>query len=496
MSKSNKGDLFQLIRTLSKAEKRHFRLYIQRQGSADDKLYVRLFNALDSMREFNEQKLSVKLPDIDGRRLINLKRHLHQVLLKSLRLMHSTKRADIYISEHIDYARILYSKGQYLQSLKILERLLPIAEKAEESILQLEIMEFEKFIESRHITRSRRVKNKVEALIQRSSKMSTELLTTVELSNFSLKVHGYYIQNGFVRSKNDVIKIVRYFKEHTIDYNKESLGFADRIYLNQAYMWYYYWVELFRIYPEMKKKDPDPFLRGMHYLLLSCFYARDKKKYNEHYKALSAFLKKYAKDFSTTSNMLLFVYQTNALLNKHILNGDYKKALELTDNVLNGISHYGDHMDEHRKLIFYYKIAWLHYGRNEYSPALDMLNLIIHRKTQYLREDLKCFASLLHVLIHTELGHYDLAKSLLRSVTRTFKKSGHEGKLIHSVLKFIADWINDPDQLSDNAKEFNENLKDLAQDDFDRRSFTYFNFEAWSKALSLGTTIEKVVRMD
>ena len=89
MSKSSKSDLFQLIKTLTKAEKRHFRLFIQRQNASDEKLYVRLFDAMDRLKEFDDNKLSIKLPDISGRRLINLKRHLHEVLLKSLRLLHT-----------------------------------------------------------------------------------------------------------------------------------------------------------------------------------------------------------------------------------------------------------------------------------------------------------------------------------------------------------------------------------------------------------------------
>ena len=53
--------LFQLIKSLEKAEKRHFKLYIKRSSANEDLKIVHLFDALDKMHEYDEILLMKKL---------------------------------------------------------------------------------------------------------------------------------------------------------------------------------------------------------------------------------------------------------------------------------------------------------------------------------------------------------------------------------------------------------------------------------------------------
>ena len=52
--------LFQLIKSLEKAEKRHFKLYIKRSSGKEDLKIVRLFDALDKLKEYDEKLLLKK----------------------------------------------------------------------------------------------------------------------------------------------------------------------------------------------------------------------------------------------------------------------------------------------------------------------------------------------------------------------------------------------------------------------------------------------------
>ncbi|MBK8626609.1 MAG: hypothetical protein IPN86_13890 [Saprospiraceae bacterium] len=72
----------------------------------------------------------------------------------SLRMIHIQKKTDIQVREYLDYVDILYGKGLYIQSLKILDKAKALAEKSNNDLLSLAILETEKNIESRHITRS------------------------------------------------------------------------------------------------------------------------------------------------------------------------------------------------------------------------------------------------------------------------------------------------------------------------------------------------------
>src|SRR6476659_2064242 len=114
--------LFQLIHSLEKAEKRHFKLYIKRSSAKEDLKIVQLFDALDKLQDYDEKVLLKKLPGTEKKQLHNLKTHLYKQILASLRLLKSADSIDLQLNEQFDYAHILYKKGLFQQSLKLLER--------------------------------------------------------------------------------------------------------------------------------------------------------------------------------------------------------------------------------------------------------------------------------------------------------------------------------------------------------------------------------------
>src|SRR5215213_3655386 len=122
MSNRSTDILFQLIKSLEKAEKRHFKLYIKRSSAKEDLKIVRLFDAIDNLDTYDEKYLLKKLPGTEKRQLYNLKTHLYKEILASLRLLKSADSIDLQLHEQFDYAHILYKKGLFLQSLKILEK--------------------------------------------------------------------------------------------------------------------------------------------------------------------------------------------------------------------------------------------------------------------------------------------------------------------------------------------------------------------------------------
>ena len=114
--------LFQLIQSLEKSEKRNFKLYATRNSSSEELISIQLFDALDKMDTYDEGVLLSKNERIKKQQLSNLKAHLYKQILSSLRLI-SDNFIDISLHEQMDYARILYNKGLYHQSLKVLYKL-------------------------------------------------------------------------------------------------------------------------------------------------------------------------------------------------------------------------------------------------------------------------------------------------------------------------------------------------------------------------------------
>ncbi|NJK84253.1 MAG: hypothetical protein HC912_11140 [Saprospiraceae bacterium] len=63
MPKQKTDDLVQLIKSLSRSEKRHFRIFVRRNQSSADILFLQLFDFLDKHQEYDEDKILNKLPE-------------------------------------------------------------------------------------------------------------------------------------------------------------------------------------------------------------------------------------------------------------------------------------------------------------------------------------------------------------------------------------------------------------------------------------------------
>ena len=235
---SQSDQLFNLVKSLTKAEKRNFTFYSTRIQDADSLKYIQLFDLLDKQKVLDENQILTKLKDVDKTQYSNLKRHLYKQLMVSLRMIHIQKKTDIQVREYLDYVDILYGKGLYIQSLKILDKAKALAEKSNNDLLSLAILETEKNIESRHITRSGT--DMVPDLIEKSVAKIKTIEGVTKLSNIRILLHSHYIKNGHVKNQEELDAFTAEYA-WVRDYNQDTtLSYYEKIYLYQSLVWYYY----------------------------------------------------------------------------------------------------------------------------------------------------------------------------------------------------------------------------------------------------------------
>ena len=146
--------LFQLIKSLEKSEKRNFKLFVKRNSSGGDLKFLKVFDALDGMKEYDESLLLKKNKDIKKQQLSNIKANLYRQILTSLRLISDENNIDIQLHEQMAHARILFNKGLYLQRLKVLDKIKETARTNYQLTYLQQVLFFEKKIEALFITRS------------------------------------------------------------------------------------------------------------------------------------------------------------------------------------------------------------------------------------------------------------------------------------------------------------------------------------------------------
>ncbi|MEL6845654.1 MAG: hypothetical protein AAFP02_20815, partial [Bacteroidota bacterium] len=277
------GQLFKLIKTLTKAEKRHFTLYAKKIQQKGDVRFLKLFELLEKQEEYDESTLLEKFKRINKSQLTNLKRNLYKHLLISLRLLQSKKQIEIQIREYTDFADILYGRGLYLQALKILAKAKKLAREHHLDLLHLEVIEFEKRIESRHITRSST--ERMNDLIEESSRRKLVMTGIVELSNLKLHLQRWFINHGHA-NEADREHIDEYFLGSIADLEKSLHTFFEQVYLFQAYFWYHYilmefeqcleyarkWIARYESNEQMVRQDVDMYMKGLHHCLTMTFF--------------------------------------------------------------------------------------------------------------------------------------------------------------------------------------------------------------------------------
>ncbi len=498
--------LFQLIKSLEKSEKRNFKLYTQRNSSSDELKVVQLFDALDKMERYDETLLLKKQPSLKKQQLSNIKAHLYKQILSSLRVIKDENNVDIQLHEQMDHARILYNKGLYHQSLKVLDRMKEFARSYHQYTYLLQVLFFEKKIEALHITRS--MQDRADQLTNEVDEVNRKLVMISKLSNLSLQLYSWYIKNGHARNAEDEEALNNFFKQHFPAGAEDSKGFYERLYLYQSYSWnafirqdflMYYrytqkWVELFDKEPFMREVETAQYIKGMHNLLSAHFDLLNYNKFGDLLQQFEEFSQSVTANSNDNNRIQTFVYLSTAQINWHFMQGTFSEGLKLVPHIEEKLIEYELYLDRHRILVFYYKIASLYFGSGNYETSIDYLNKIINWKVD-LRMDLQCYARLLHLIAHYELGNFDLLEYLFKSVYRFMAKMQNLSIVEEEVFRFLRSSFRiSPRHLKTAFEDLLIKLKALEGDRFETRAFSYLDIISWLESKINNVPVQDVIR--
>lgn len=507
MGKRFSDELFLLVKSLKKAEKRNFKMYVKRNTPTGDLKIIQLFDAIDDAEYYDEELFLRKNTGFSKQQLPNLKAHLYKQILASLRILRDENNIDLQLHEQMDYARILYNKGLHVQSLKLLEKIKEMAKDHNQVTFLLQVLIFEKKIEGLHITRS--IENRAEHLSKEVDEVGDRLVMIGKLSNLSLQLYGWYINNGHVRNQEDATNIKIFFEKNLPANTDKFHRFYERLYLYQCYCWYgfilqdllmYYrycqkWVDLFTVEPDMKQVEPLYYIKGMHNLLNAHFMLQNDTKFDITLKSFKEF---YLTGATVNDNVQIqtFIYLYIAKINKHFMDGSFTEGLSLVPEIEKKINEYKLQLDSHRILVFYYKIASLYFGCGEIEKSIIYLNHIINRTTT-LRTDLQCYARLLHLIAHYELGNFDLLEYLTKSVYRFMSKMQNLGLVEKELFRFLRNsFFIEAKDLNTALSELKENLKKFENNKTELRAYLYLDVVSWLESkMQKNSTPQDVIRM-
>ncbi len=505
MSNRSADILFQLIRSLEKSEKRHFKLYIKRSSSREDLKIIQLFDAIDKSKDYDEKLILKKLPGIEKPQYANLKAHLYKELLASLRLLKSTSSIDLQLHEQLDYARILYNKGLYLQSLKVLEKVKGLAKVYHQESFLIQVISQEKKIETLHITGSG--ESAADRLTAEANEVNGQRTMITGLSNLALQLYQWYVKHGHARNEKDEKGVKLFFKQNLQVDPQSITGFYQLLYLYQSYCWYafirqdflmYYrysrkWIELFNWEPLMITVETGHYIKGLHNLLTANFNLRNFKQFDNYLYRFERFTFSKVANHHDNFRMQAFVYLTSAKINQHLMKGSFDEGVKLVPEIKKGLDEFSLYIDRHRVLVIHYKTALLYFGNSDYKASIDHLQKIINGPVD-IRIDLQCYARLLHLMAHFELGNDTIIESLIRSVFRFMSRMENLTVVEEEMFKFIRNNVYESaEKLKPGLKKLLSRIKQFEKNRFETRVFSYLDIISWVESKVYDQSMSSII---
>lgn len=499
-------NLFSLIKSLSASEKRQFSLYVGRIGVNSDSKFLNLYKVISKQKKYNEAEI-LENTSITKLQLSNVKTHLYKQLLISLRLNPAHQSIPVQIREQLDFAYILYHKGLYKQSLKLLDKVKLLALNFEEKNLAYEVLELEKIIESQYITRS--MNNRADILIRQTREISALNSLWGDLSNLSLELYAIFLKQGYCRTEEEAISIKNYFKKQLPDYTFSELGFREKLWVYKSHMWYSFliqdflgcyrysmkWKELFVQYDHMIPVHPVSYLKGNHYLLESLFYLNHTELFEKTLIQLESSLRDAQIPHNDNIAALSFLYVYSNKLNLKFMKGEFGDNQELVKKITDKITKFKGRLDEHHIMVFYYKIACLYFGDGDNKKCIAFLKKIISNKSLGMREDLMCFSRILNLVAHYEAGLDYHLDHLVKSTYKFLIRMNDLHEVQKEMIKFLRKLPDvSPLDIRDEFKKLHAVLKVFEQHPYERRAFLYLDIISWLESNIENVPVKTIIQ--
>ncbi|MDF1696099.1 MAG: hypothetical protein P1U56_09720 [Saprospiraceae bacterium] len=484
-------NLLTLIRSMTKSEKRNFKLIAQKTGSKE-KLYVQLFDHLDKYQTFDEVLILKKLPLIKKSQLSNLKSTLCHHILIALRDINRKEYPEIKARERFDFAKVLYAKGQYRASLDMLQTVKAMAAEINLKPLEFLALNFEKIIETQHVTKS--MSPKAYELATQSNSLIENLSLSNELSNLSLLLYARYLENGYVKNAEEYNDLHKYFHSILPVVEVQELDFYQKLNLFQSYVWFYHmsqdfanyyryalkWVNLFEEFPAMKIPATTLYIKGLHNVLNALFMAGKRKMFKEYFFLLMQFNDDNTLRLSVNETAQLRLFKYIHGINSIFMSAKYAYGVSFVQELETSLKEEMHLWDVNRIMVFNYKIACIYFGNGDLENTITYLNKVEASYQPRLKVDIQCFSRVLNLIAHYELGNDILVSYRIKSVFRFLLKMGELEKVHAEIFRFVRRTPRMSEAtIIDEFKQLRDKLIVIEKERFEKRPFLYLDIISW-----------------
>ena len=486
--------LFRLIKSLSKNEK----VYIKRNASfhmlkGQKNNYIRLFDALDRMKEYDESQLMKKFSGEQFVRTLPAARnYLFHVILRNLESYNSSVRSEI--RGCLNQVEILFEKGLTDPCLKIIAR-------AETLALKYELTEEYYSIWAWKMNLNGRESNAGKQLLE-SGKMYAFVkdnlteLNQAALDEYEMKLITHRCaQLGLARNEADILDLENMRADIEGQWKKGEHSFSS------TFMHYH---KLTTLYQALNKPMKELLFRrkklelmslNMHMIDIPPFlylFPSEMEKtfqleltlgyYDQLLENFDRLYKQCQK--SRSHRKLLQVYLYRLRFSACLQTGLFDAAWEHSKKALNTLAALDlTQALEARRTRLQLDCAIIHLFQQNHKAALRTLDDLMSSDSIQAQTDIYYFAQILQLLVFFEKGDVELLLYKTRSAYRTL----YRNKKLYKAEKLLLDFLRKENEAGWDKKtepqlfgQLKEKLLELFRNHPEEKKFlNYFDLLSW-----------------
>lgn len=488
-------ELFDLIKSLTKSEKRFFKLSSSLQTG--DKNYLKIFDSVDKQTEYDEGAIKHQFRDeIFIKHFPSEKNHLYKLILKSLRSYHADNSVSSLLKQEIKNIEILYNKALFKECNKFLMRAKKLAIEHERFYYLFELISWEKMLLEEALEDGQFTKD-LDLLIKEEQEVIEKLRNLAAYHVLYSKINYVFRSGGFVRNEEDK-NLVEEIKNHPLIRGKNTAlskraaticyytqGFCNLAEGNYetAYTKFSKVKAIIDDNNHLRQDLAKRYVRTLNYLI---FCLIDQNRFEEADLRLGE-LRKLAggRDFNRTDILVnIFKSVTVAELQVSQYTGDFERGFKIIDEIEEGLMAYEGKLHKEQIVSFNYQIAYFQFAAGNYNKALQWLNKVLNDNENTLRQDIYSYARLFNLIVHYELGNYDLLEYITKSTQRYLSKRQRDYGLEKLVIEYVRKLIRTTDDADrrNHFEAFAQEVRKLVDVPEERIVLKYFNFIDWAES--------------
>ena len=504
MPKTPSDKLYQLVHQLSSSEKRYFKVVAGQPNGKDNK-YLRLFEAIEAQPSFNDNALKEAVYgtwDIQSRKYSELKAYLYELILKSLQSYDEKSSVDYRLKHLLLSVRVLFRRSMFEDGKALLAKARKLAQRYERFNALLEVLEWEKQIAY--------TESDVDYLDQELSRIAQEEQCTIErLRTIAAYRNTFFrlmlmTRKGKIGSKAGKEELSKLMDTPLLqEFSLADSHQAKVLYFRALSVYHFAKAEWGAFYEKSKalvglieqkpaflKEDVSEYISTVSNLIVSCFALQ---KYEE----IEQYLEKLRSINPLTEDDELKIHRQyyQSKFSLCITTGAFEEGYQALQDHRKTVKRFNP--ATFRTNAFYLFYFYIAFGAAQYEEALDYLNEWLDLETTVERPHLQGAARLLNLVIHYELGNYELLESLQRSTYRWLKKRNQLNEVERLIMSFIKQALEAPSksELRTVYQSLQQSFEDLSQQQQTKAFLTKgFDLMAWLESKISGLTFAEVIQ--